>query len=90
LHTDTACITRKSIKVHYFCHPYYGEELEVLSRQVHGGEIYYVVMLFDNTHTLIPSWMTDEGICKSYKLFDRPFCPVDILLDLRNFLDGLG
>lgn len=83
----TARITGEVLKVHYFCHPLYGKEVEVLERQRHGGEYYYLVLFFDNSRWLLPAWMTDEVICRALVVQARPVCSLSALRSLGEHLD---
>jgi hypothetical protein len=84
----TACFTQ-FVKVHYFCHPLFDHEVQVLNRQTRGGEVYYGVALFDNSHVLLPAWMTDELACGRCVAQISPVCSLAALRRLRQILDSL-
>ena len=79
----------KTVKIHYFCHPLYNEEVNFLYRIKRDGHYYYIIMLFDNSRVYLPEWMTDLFVCKTHELKEKPVCSLDALSSLHKFLKRL-
>jgi len=77
------------VTIRYFCHPFFGHEVEVALRLVQGGIVYYQILLPDGSHSNVPAWMTDAIICRQFVFQDRPACSLEALQNLAEFLDHL-
>jgi hypothetical protein len=86
----TACFTENAVRVHYFCHPLYGKEVEVFSQYKCSGETFYLISLFDNSRVFLPAWMADADVCQSCVVQAAPVCSLKALRDLRALLDSLA
>ena len=78
-----------SIKVHYFLHPLYGREVQILKELKFRSEKVFVAPLFDKAVVHLPSWMSDPDYCSSCKTQEQPEASLDALRCLRKFLDSL-
>ena len=79
-----------SVKVYYRWHPLYNEELEVISIQKKGGELFYTIRVPNsNINRLIPSWITDKLFCQKLIQKDEPYCSLEALVELREILNTL-
>jgi hypothetical protein len=79
-----------SVRVYYRWHPFYNKLLAVVSIQKKGGELFYTVRIPNsNINRLIPSWITDKLFCQQLIQKDDPYCSLESLSELREFLDIL-
>jgi hypothetical protein len=75
-------------RIHYPCHPYFGQEVGVLARRRSSGTLH--VLLPDDTTTTLPEWMFDKGYCATLVWRDRPALSLAALRDLRRLLDAVS
>jgi hypothetical protein len=78
------------VRIHYFCHPLHGEEVEVFARYQCATETFYLISLFDNSRVLTPVWMADEAICSRFEVRTSAVCSLTSLRQLRALLDTLA
>lgn len=78
------------VRIHYFCHPLHGEEVEVFARYQCAAETFYLISLFDNSRVLTPVWMTDEALCSRCEMRAAVICSLTSLRQLRALLDTLA
>ena len=87
---NTNAHKRQNVKIHYFLHPLYPNEVAVVHERRLFSEKLYGIRLFDNSVVFIPEWMTDPDVCERCVLQEKPECAVAALLELRRFLDDLA
>ena len=86
--------TSTRVIVQYPFHPRVSEELLVVGRQRHCGELSYVGRQPDGTLALIPIWMTEQASA-AMEVVETPRIPLPCLralqrelMTLLSFLDG--
>ncbi len=59
--------------VHYRWHPQFGEEIRIAHPKYRRGEDVAVFETPDRSHTVLPAWMLDAGVCTAMTLGSAPF-----------------
>lgn len=76
----------KKVKIHYFLHPRYQQEVKIVDKRNFIHETYYLIKLFDRTFFL-PFWMTDPYYCHDLTLKKNAQCSLKALHKLRLLID---
>ena len=80
---------QETITVHYFCHPCFGKQVEIVGHLKRNNERYYIITFFENSKVFIPTWMTDPIFCQQLHLEKKPYCSLTALQSLSEYLDCL-
>ena len=59
------------VKIHYFLHPLYQQEVKVLDKRNFVTEKYYLIEFFEKT-VFLPVWMTDPDYCSTLTISENP------------------
>jgi len=78
------------VTIHYFLHPLYSQQVQVVNELNFAAGKVYTIKLFDNIETHLPAWMTDPEYCRSCCLQERPQCSLAALRKLRALLNELA
>ena len=78
---------QQRVTIHYFLHPLYTKDIEIIKELNFTTEKVYVFKFFDNTETHLPAWMSDADYCGRCVIQDKPESSLFALLELRKFLD---
>jgi hypothetical protein len=71
------------VKIHYRFHPYFGQTLKVL--RVDKDRVCVKSPDGENGRAL-PTWMTDEEMCRQIEISSRPYCCWKALRSLLELL----
>lgn len=71
----------EKVKIHYFLHPLYQQEVPVIDKRDYIHEKYFLIKFFDNI-VYIPVWMTDPEYCSSCTIAKQPRCCLEALHQL--------
>ncbi len=74
------------VKIHYFLHPLYQQEVKVIDTRNFVYEKFYLIELFDKT-TFLPAWMTDPAYCSTLALSEKPQCSLESLHALSLLIE---
>lgn len=78
----------KFVTIHYFLHPRYQQEVEIIEKRDFVHEKYYLTVFFDRT-VLLPDWMTDLDYCRALELQETARCSLTALQELRLLIDEI-
>jgi len=78
----------KTVKIHYFLHPLYQQEVPVVDQRNFVHETYYLIALFDKT-CFMPIWMSDPAYCRDLQLKEHAHSSLKALTALRLLIDRI-
>ena len=79
----------KTVKVEYFFHPQYQQEVEIIGKRNFETDKFYLIKFFENV-VYIPLWMTDRAYCKTCVVAQKPQCSIQALSNLRMLFDNIA
>lgn len=79
----------KTLKVEYFLHPFYQQNVEIVGKRDLTIDKFYLIKFFE-TVVYLPSWMTDPVYCETCAISRTPQCSIQALSDLRTLIDSIA
>ena len=76
------------VKIHYFLHPLYQKNVEVVDNRTFVSDKYYLIKFFDKI-IYLPVWMTEPDYCSTLTISENPQCDLKALHKLRLQIDRI-